>query len=104
MLWACLPYAPRFGCLEPGFGAFDDSLAFVLCERAGKIQKHSALCGGAVQLFGQAPGSYAVLGELVDEPYEVFETAAQSVQAPDDHGIAGGEGLRASCQVRDVLL
>lgn len=84
---------PRFGRLQSRFGAFDDSLAFVLGEGAGKIEEHPSLRGGAVQLLGEASESYVVLGELVDEAYEVFEVAAQSVQTPDDHGVAWAQGF-----------
>lgn len=82
-----------FGCPEPGFGAFDDSLAFVLCERSGEIQKHAALRCGAVQLLGEASESHSLFGEFVDESYEVFETAAQPVEPPHDHGVAGAQGF-----------
>lgn len=82
-----------FGRLQSCFGSLDDSLSLVLGERAGKIQEHTSLCGGAVQLLGQASESHSLFGELVDESYEMFEAAAQSVQSPDNDGVAWAQGF-----------
>lgn len=55
-------------------------------------------------LAGEDFQADAPLGEVVDGVHEVAEVAAETVEFPDQEGVAGPESFQARSQLRPVIL
>jgi hypothetical protein len=79
------------GGRQPGAGARADQVASELGQGGEAVEDQLAARGGGVDLFLQAAEPDLALGQAGDRVDQVAQGAAQSVQLPDDQGVAGAQ-------------
>src|SRR4051812_11859092 len=83
--------APCSSGSQAGVGALPDEIPFELGEGSEDMKdEFPAACSG-VDLFLQRPEANAALLQVPDGVDEVHQGPAESVQAPDDQGVACSE-------------
>lgn len=74
---------------QAGLGALSDQLAFELRQGPEDVEHQFAARGSRVDVLRQAAEPDVALGQGVHGVDEVTQRAAEAVQAPHDHGVAG---------------
>jgi len=84
---------------ESGHGALSCDLPNKLGEGAEEVKRQPSLRSGGIDAFGETDELDAALIERFDFGDEVFQRAAEPVEAPDDEGISLAEVFEALIQL-----
>jgi hypothetical protein len=74
--------------LESGGGTFTDDFALKFSERPEYVEDEFAPGGRRINTFLQALEPYPLFIQVIDQFYELHESAAEPVESPDDQGIS----------------
>lgn len=86
------PLSPsRSRSLESRVRPLADQFAFELHDRAEDIEDQSTPRGCRIHRLLQGAEADVVLGQAVDDLDQVAEVPAESIEVPDDQGIAGAQ-------------
>ena len=77
------------GGSQPGGRAFADEVAFELGQGGKDMEDQLAARGGGIDRLLQAAEPNAALGQSGDGVDQMPQGPAQSVELPDDQGVAG---------------
>ena len=96
--FATSPAAPRARGSQAGDGPLANEAMFELGQRAENVKHQSAAGTGGVNRLGQGPKADAPPIEVVNDVDQILQGAGQSIELPDQEGIALSEAAHTGSQ------